>query len=110
MYKELAIRAENPYSKKLGILIVDYDEEREPFGEYLRPRFKNRFKIMVIIYGYWFLNSKRSIGYDLAREPTYTMIMIAYFVCIITIVGMIIAICVMYLRGKKIEGENYSNT
>ena len=52
LYKELAIRAENPYSKKLGILIVDYDEEREPFGEYLRPRFKNRFKIMVIIYGY----------------------------------------------------------
>ena len=51
------------------------------------------------------MNSKRSIGYDLAREPTYTMIMIAYFICIITIVGMIIAIYVMYLRGKKIEGK-----
>ena len=43
MYKELSIRAQN------GILDVDYGEEKEPFGEYLRPGFKNKFELRFIV-------------------------------------------------------------
>ena len=49
MYKELSIRAQNPYSKEVGILIVDYEEEKEPFGEYLRSGFRNQFEFSFMI-------------------------------------------------------------
>jgi len=49
LYKELSIRAQNPYSKEFGILIVDYEEEKEPFGEYLRSGFRNQFEFSFMI-------------------------------------------------------------
>ena len=49
MYKELSIRAQNPYSKEFGILIVDYEEEKEPFGEYLRSGFRNELELRFIV-------------------------------------------------------------
>ena len=49
MYKELSIRAQNPYSKEFGILIVDYEEEKEPFGEYLRSGFRNELELRFMV-------------------------------------------------------------
>jgi len=49
LYKELSIRAQNPYSKEFGILIVDYEEEKEPFGEYLRSGFRNKLELRFMV-------------------------------------------------------------
>ena len=39
----MSIRAQN------GILDVDYEEEKEPFGEYLRPGFRNKFEFGFMV-------------------------------------------------------------